>query len=100
MKQDEVGHTTPEDGERPSTRERIQRIAAATAASATTIIALHGTAFAASDGKQPYRFFLGVPILDSTTIAVVGATIATIAGYRLKKAGKRSAPPKDEERES
>ena len=85
------GSSSP-GGDRSNILDRLEGIAATSAA---TIIALHGTSFAAaSQVAQPQRTVIpDAPMLDGPTLAAAGVTLATVGAYRLMRARKRTPPP-------
>jgi len=87
---------SPAGDKRSKIRDRVGRIAATSAA---TIVALQSTAFARSDGTaHPQITEDGIfyPLAGPVAVTALGAALATIGAYRLRKPRKRDGRPEDE----
>src|SRR2546425_13337588 len=99
MKRDHGNRVSPSGDEPSKVPDRLQKIAAA---SATMIFALQSTAFARPSGTdQAQAFDIGraAPLLGPGELAALGAMVATIGAYRLRKARRRSGQAKGERNE-
>lgn len=91
MKRRQGTRKPPRSEALPAMRGRVKALAAMS--STTAIFALQSAALAKpGNDASPQAFEIEFPLLGSCAIAALGATVATIGAYRLRKRDRNGRP--------